>query len=274
MNRILLLLAAAGAALALVLLTSPRSSDAPHAVPERAASASAERAELVTSSAARTVADGEIRRDLELRLTSGDVVEGRAVWPDGAPALAWIAWHTAGSAGGVATGPDGTFRITGLGPEPITLLGESSATAETTVDFDVRHDAFDAPSEREGPSAALRTSRRSGSATVEHVMPGTHGVLLVLQPRTRLEARLLDELGKPVRSARVRSRRVFRVGGELARADHAIRFVESPDGRFVLEELIAGEWELDVLSDGFAPLKDVRVRLPASEPIDLVLHSR
>jgi hypothetical protein len=215
------------------------------------------------------LADGEERRDLELRLALGNVIAGRVEWTDGTPAAAEITWLVAGVAPDISryrperrTAPDGTFRIAGLGSEPVTVLAEGSRAFDATVETS------------DGPITVSRPRVRRGHASAEDVEPGTVGLVLVLRPHETLRGRVVDESGAPVTAARVRARRVDEVGGELRRSDLTMHFVEDAAGVFALEDLAPGTWELEVLADGFLPSEGRRVVLPSTEAVEIALQRR
>jgi hypothetical protein len=215
------------------------------------------------------LADGEERRDLELRLALGNVIAGRVVWTDGTPAAAEITWLVAGVAPDISrfrperrTAPDGTFHIAGLGAEPVTVLAEGSRAVEATVETS------------DGPITVSQPQLRRGHASAANVEPGTHGLILVLRPHETLRGRVVDESGAPVTAARVRARRIDEVGDELRRSDLTVHFLQDVEGAFALEDLAPGRWELEVRADGFHPSAWRRVVLPATAAGEFALRRR
>jgi protocatechuate 3,4-dioxygenase beta subunit len=128
------------------------------------------------------------------------------------------------------TGPDGTFTLQGLSP----YFGDVWATRNGWL------------------QATFQYSSYLPSQPIE----------LRLRPAGRITGRVIDEQGAPVLGAQVSAEKSGRVTGCVVFDSYGneARVQTDADGRFVLDPLEAGWFEIDVQAPGFQTVQDVRRR--------------
>ena len=204
------------------------------------------------------LADGQVHDGLELVLDAGAAVAGRVLLPDGSPAAeaevelsfdpAALNGLNAASAAEGASGTavcdaEGAFRITGLGGGP----------------FLVRAELF----REEGPWLFDQTTS---------VQPGTTDLELRLREVPALTGSVLDQDGEPVTDYRL-DLRAGNLGGLIA-GERTERRVTDPEGRFSIDRVADGAWNLYVEAEGFGYAGPVSADRPGpgSEPLTITLE--
>jgi protocatechuate 3,4-dioxygenase beta subunit len=225
------------------------------------------------------LADGAVRDGLELRLGRGLSISGRVQWPDGRPAGgcsvdADFDVKYPGRYAGTRTeqrscksGDDGTFTLSGLGSEPVTLGVRVGIPGPPRMG----HSGDEAGDEAK-PSKEPAEPAERGFARLEDVQPGTTGVVLTLQPDKVVRGRALDDAGQPIADLKISAEPVD--GSQpWERSRKAVRgSSSSKDGAFELGGLHDGAWDVTAESEGHAKSSAHRVAIPAdSEAFVLVL---
>ncbi len=225
-----------------------------------------------------TLAAGETRKGIELRMARGGFVSGRVLWPDGTAVEKARVSVTPmdeseedessdlSDSERLVTGADGKFSIAGLGSRTVLV---AAAAAERALD--------PAPAgEREEESVEKPNVRRTKwTAMLEDVSPGSDGLVLTLQPGHSLTGRVVDDLGTAVKRFVV----VATAAEDARHADSVLgddvlgRF-DAADGNFVLEGLPAGDWLVSVRAAGQLPSADLSVRLPGNSSLGTIVLSR
>ena len=201
------------------------------------------------------VADGEIKRNLELKIESGNSITGSVTWADGKPAvdarvrvefdpeamMGMSAMNMArGASGSGRTREDGSFSVHGLGKGPFLVTARK------------RH--------RSAPeNAAEHTAEQSG------VQPGA-SIQLILIPPTTLVGRVLDLDGQPIENFEIHASSqgaAFFVPGQTEK-----RSFSDPDGRFAIEGLGSGTWALEARAAGYGPSQATEREIPGPKVLD------
>jgi len=203
-------------------------------------------------------------------LQRGSTVAGTVTWPDGRPVEdepVVVEFDSANQFGGILrslgagrgargssrTDASGRFEVTGLGTGPFCVC--------VRVD---RKPSGDAEGE-EG-----RGSR--WTARLDDVPPDALDLRLVLARHTPVRGRVLDLDGIPVREFRIDAAQLVQTGiGPLAR-ERMGRDFASEDGRFELEGLEAGAWDLYATAGGFGASAPLRLELPAEPAPEIVFR--
>ncbi len=210
---------------------------------------------------------GAERTGIEVRLGRGGVIAGRVQWPDGSPAeRAQVRARgggptrghvvtVIGGGEGVFTDAEGAFEIRGL--EAGTYTIEASARPSVVDEKGRRR--------RRGPRWHARA---------ENVAAGTSGLLLTLAEGETLAGFVVDDAGAPVTRFRVQA--VRRLSDEPWDVDWSTRLgrsVRDEAGRFELEGLMPGTYDLSVGAKGYSAGSSTGVEVPAAGPVRIVLHS-
>lgn len=192
------------------------------------------------------VAAGEVREGLEVILERGAEVRGRVVDVEGAAVVGAAvelsfdpaamngmnaANASTGATGSATTGADGSFRIRGLGLGPFQL--------EAT---------------RVGESEAWSYGRLAG------VRPGSLELVLTIRELAPFVGRVVDAADEPIPSF-VLELNPGSLGG-LMGGNRMTEAVEDPEGRFQLERVKEGKWNLYVRSDGYGRAGPISVDRP------------
>ncbi|MEM9380097.1 MAG: carboxypeptidase regulatory-like domain-containing protein [Planctomycetota bacterium] len=169
----------------------------------------------------------------EIRLCAGRRVDGQVVWPDGTPAAeADVRVATVGrswtNAEVVRADDEGRFAFTGLGSGPW-RVGAWLDHAET---------------------------RKPWRAVLEPVTDG--GVTLTLQEGARLRGVVVDDRGEPIERVRVTAT----PAGSGSGGDPVKERSRDPEGRFELEGVGEGTWDLTAYAKGHGDGRPVRVEVP------------
>lgn len=201
---------------------------------------------------------GQAREGIALVLSSGNKIAGRVLWPDGSPAEAWISIEAVSEvpspAIAVRAGADGTFHATGLGQGPFHVGARATKTEdEVTVG--------------ELTGRELKKKRRTTwTAERADVMPGGAELVLTLGTGLGLEGRVVDDLGAPVVSFRLRAERQGESESDSDFGDSVASRFRDDEGRFLLQGLTPGDWRLTVDAAGHASPSAVRFRMPDAGP--------
>ena len=227
-----------------------------------------------------TLADGNLRQDLVLRLGEGGVLAGLVQWPDGRPvAGARIEVHQEreqdgfvfrlGATASAKSGEDGGFRITGLEDGPCTVRARARPER--------------GPEDGLEDGQGLLERRRSGfgrrrapywRVTVEDVLPSGPDLVLVLQGGGAVSGRVVDDAGAAVEKFKVHVRTPG-LGRDFGFGDPTSTSVadsfKSEDGSFVLEGVPEGEWVARATARGHGPSGTMPVRVPQAGELVLVV---
>lgn len=205
------------------------------------------------------LADGSERAGLVARLEQGEVVAGFVRWPDGTPAAgATVRLSQTRAVFGdfrapvpipeILTEADGSFAFPGL-------TEGNCDVAATAIHPDDAPDPGSKLSRLQAKKLPRWIARQTG------VEPGTRGVDLVLTAGESLTGEVTDDLGQPIKNFSV----VASPSGEGllfqgARRPIRARFSDE-NGRFALEGLIDGTWDLRVnaMSHAEAPVRTIEV---------------
>lgn len=204
------------------------------------------------------MADGEQRMDLELVLERGNSVSGHVFLPDGEPAVeasVQLIFDPAalnglnamnarvGAEGKAETGAEGEFTIQGLGAGPFLVR------AELTTEGGPWH-----------------------FAQVTGVQPGDDELELRLREVPALTGIVLDIHGEPVTDYRI-DLRAGSLGGLMA-GNATQRTISDPEGRFSIDEIQDGSWNLYVRSEGFGAAGPIAADRPGvgDEPMTITLE--
>ncbi len=155
----------------------------------------------------------------------------------------------------VETGPDGSFRVTGL-TQPL-----ATVTARAWLDPD-------AEAEPAAPAGEPKRVRRRGtpwSVIAEKVPVGAADVVLTLTKGDSIRGRVVDSQGKPVERFKVHAdpdSSSEGCAGEVARLERSFR---AADGRFELDGLKPCTWSVRVESKGLLDSVVKTVRMPGAQ---------
>lgn len=210
-----------------------------------------------------------------LVLSDGTSLAGTLTWADGRPAAgvdvrvrfdqSMMFGMTAFNAQRGATGRDrtddeGLFRVTGLGKGPFTVTAEaaprtSAASAENGDDTTDEDD--------DGPKWKARE---------DGVQPDSHSLALVLQEPALLKGRVVDQDGEPVTTFEIAAEQPGEgLLGNLG-LEKAKDAFDDEDGRFALEGLIPGAWEVYAMAEGYGVPDPITVTLPQAAGDELLLQ--
>jgi protocatechuate 3,4-dioxygenase beta subunit len=212
--------------------------------------------------------EGTARAGLELVLKSGLAIEGLVRWPDGSPAEATIdlephrsmlEWNRDLQSVQGKSSADGRFRISGLAEASYRVKAQATKTEEVTV-----------TSELTGKERKKK-QRSQWKAEIESVAAGTGDLVLTLSTGLAVEGRVVDDLGLALAAFWVRARRVDTAEPWIAWDDPLARSFRDTDGSFRLEGFTPGEWELVASAADHADSAPVRVTVPATAPVQLVV---
>ena len=217
---------------------------------------------------------GERRQEVELLLDEGGFLSGLVQWPDGTPADgAMITVDQERETRGMGFGfgdtrttraaADGSFHITGL---------ESSACVVRASSKSYRPQDLERARERklEGRDPKLKRRGPMFKVKVEEVLPGTSGLLLVLEQGDSVSGRVVDDRGELLTRFLI-SARPERGGPEnLEREDGFNRVVISLDGEFKVDGLRDGTWTISAKATGHARSNEVQVVSPGAQEVELV----
>ena len=220
-----------------------------------------------------TLADGDLRQDLVLRLALGGVLAGQVRWPDGRPVAGALievrqerdlrleGFFLTASA---KSGEDGRFRISGLEGGPCTVRARARPER--------------GPEEGQSPLERRRAGlgRRRAPywrVTVENVLPSGPDLVLVLQGGGTVSGRVVDDAGTAVEKFRVhlRTPESDRDFGRDPTSTSVADSFKSEDGSFVLESVTEGEWVARATARGHGPSGLMPVRVPQAGELILVV---
>ncbi|MEM6671468.1 MAG: carboxypeptidase regulatory-like domain-containing protein [Planctomycetota bacterium] len=170
---------------------------------------------------------------LEIQLDAGRRVDGRVVWPDGRPAAdADVRVATAGrswtNAEETRADAEGRFAVTGLGSGPW----------------------------RVGAWLDHSETREPWRAVLDPVTGG--GITLTLREGARLTGVVVDDRGTPIERASITAT----PAGAESGGDPIKERSRDPEGRFELEGLGEGTWDLTAYAIGHGEGRPVRVEVP------------
>jgi len=202
---------------------------------------------------------------LIVELEAGASFTGEVRFPDGTPAanarvVAKVDYS--GQVGGLGTGVDpndgGEERCDEAGRFEIRGVGKGAFHIEITLETD------------SGPNAGSWGLRRSG------MHASAEPLVLVLEPLNELVGKVVDEGGHPLANFDVRgvlegSGAMFGIGAE--RKSDEVR--DSQDGRFELDGLREGVWQLRVTAEGYARSDLLEISIPqpeGAEPLVFVMQ--
>lgn len=201
--------------------------------------------------------------DLELVLSRGRSLAGSVRWPDGSPAKATLALIPVGgdpqSPLVGASDDKGAFRISGLAPTAYRV------TARATRTETVRAPSAFTGKERD------KSKRSEWNAALESVEAGRSDLVLTLASALTVSGRVVDDRGLPLERFSLSARP--RPAGSVPSgwSDGRSATFRDGDGRFALDGLAPGEWDLVASSPERADSEPVPVTLPRSEPVVLVV---
>ncbi len=210
------------------------------------------------------LAEGEQRTGIAIAFERGNSLRGRVVWPDGRPVAeaevevrfdaSFLGGMEAmnamnGNRADANTDSDGRFEATGLGAGPFTV----------TVEVEAAH---------QGDPEAEWIGR------LDAVRPGGEDLAIELSPPVGIAGTLVDDLGAPIQEFRVVARMPTKgivpgMGAETAEDDF-----EDDRGRFFLEGLRAGKWELFAMAEGYGRGEALEIQAPLENGanVELVLE--
>ncbi len=233
---------------------------------------------------------------LLVTLTTGGSIAGRVAWPDGRPSASVPVQvrfdYSAGGAmgflnaqrGGQAsakTDEQGAFRVTGLGKGPFLVECSVGSTLELPKGDLAGLPPLTPPME-ESEAAITEAPASSASSSDEPVhraratavAPGTEDLLLVLRPPAGLWGRAIDPSGAPVREFDAQMHEASSgMFAALVGTRHE-RHITHEDGRFFIDDLDPGQWELEIHCSTHATVEPVPVELPSTseaEPLVVML---
>jgi hypothetical protein len=208
---------------------------------------------------------------VELVLRRGGTIAGVLHWPDGEPAVelgVQVVFDAATRFGGLGgtvganrgadgeanTDSSGRFEITGLGTGPFCLTAHARPD-ETSW------------------SGGGESGDRPWSVRVEGIEPSGTPLELTLAPPTILHGRVTDPEGAAVTRFTIHAVLLMQTNlGALAREQRDLDF-DDEEGRFELDDLESGPWDLYAVADGFGVSPPIRLQLPAQAetPIEIGL---
>ena len=203
---------------------------------------------------AEEVVDGQTFEVAQITLSKGGVVTGRVTFPDGEPA------------------PDVFVRasidLVALGG--LAMAGgavDTSHGASGTTDADGRFELSGLKESVFVVRASLSGEDDTWQAKVDGVRPGGDPLRLELERLLTLSGRVEDTEGNPIPAFRITAKQtgsggMFGIGAETSDASF-----EDEEGKFELERLSAGDWEVLALADGLARSETKVVTLPTVDEL-------
>jgi hypothetical protein len=190
--------------------------------------------------------EGEARDGVSLKLRAGNVLQGRVLDPEGKPAEGARVRVTQSSVGQadlvreVVTGVDGSFSAAGLGDEPVDVF--------VTRDW----------------TGASMGKQRAQRATAKGVNPATKDLVITLVAGMVIEGRVQDDLGRLVQSFSVVAR--AETGKDPQKFEDettfSVRDVRDRDGKFLIDYLAPGTWNVWISGTGLVSDAVQRVKVP------------
>lgn len=218
---------------------------------------------------------GTRRDDVVLRISVGNSIRGVVRWPDGSPVSgASVNVTQDREQDGLAfdffdgtsekTKPDGSFEISGLEP--------SVCVVRATAKSFRKEDIAKAEARAAAGKKARKLRARGPTYTVrkEKVAPGTTGLVLVLDPGDTLSGRVVDDAGEGLKKFMLTASPVASKG--FMDADAVNRLVLSTDGRFTVDGLSEGTWEVRVAADDHEVTQKVTVKIPGAAELEFVVN--
>jgi 5-hydroxyisourate hydrolase-like protein (transthyretin family) len=216
-------------------------------------------------------ADGVVADNLVLVLSRGETIAGSVTRPDGKPvAGALVSWKSmtgdhlltldllGEDRDAVSSAADGTFAITGLEKGSLRVLVDAYPP---------------------GPQPKWRLtdpkSRREHRDNLWHSAPvilesGRSDVVLVVQAPLSITGIVVNAAGVPVRDFKVNAQQGF--GGKGWSSADEVKGHMLDDGKFRVDGLYGGSWDVTVTADGFDPSMPMHCTLPAeSNPLTIQL---
>jgi len=202
-----------------------------------------------------TVLNREELEGVVLVLPSGNRLSGYARFEDGSAAAGveiQVGFDQAfqvgisafnalrGARGSALTSSDGSFKIRGLGAGPFVV------------------------------NASFEQGEVSYSARADAVQPNTEVELLLLEP-LELRGVVATEAGSSVSDFDVRAVRIVEGAIGSTATNRSSESFKSAEGSFVLDDLIAGRWRVDVVADGYARSESQTIELPSNESLRFVI---
>lgn len=191
-------------------------------------------------------------------------IEGVVYWSNGLPAASARVHVAQRGATGERQIYGGTTETDAEGRFHLPVLREGICTVSA---------AANAPKGESGAARPVRTGGPRCTAVAEYVAPGARALRLVLQPGELLSGRVVDDAGEPVAAFTLRARPR---DGALPHPldDQLLRRFRNEEGRFELDDLLAGEWEIEAHSFHHANSNLRRVRVPSGGELVLRMERR
>ncbi|HEV8113770.1 MAG TPA: carboxypeptidase-like regulatory domain-containing protein [Planctomycetota bacterium] len=220
--------------------------------------------------------DGTVKEGLSLVLRRGLSISGRVQSSDGRPANRCridVFQHGEQSRQMrdeqrvFSTKADGTFEISGLGSEPLSLTATVGGLEQDAFEADA-----DAATDAGAKIVPSKTPALRLMAHIEGVKPGSSGLVLTLDAGKSVRGRAVDDMGHPVAHFQIFASPVD--GSQpWERAQRAVRGSgNAADGNFELAGLHDGAWDLRAEAKGHAASAPHRIVIPRdTESFDLVL---
>ena len=145
-----------------------------------------------------------------------------------------------GAKGSALTSADGAFQITGLGAGPFVV------------------------------KASYEQGEASYSGRADAAQPNSEVELLLLEP-LELKGAVATEAGLPVSDFDVRAVRIVEGAIGATATNRSSESFSTAEGSFVLDDLIAGRWRVDVVAEGYARSEPQTIELPSSESLSFVI---
>lgn len=203
-------------------------------------------------------------QELTLVLQRGGSVSGSLLWPDGTPAVGFVSvddGNDFGSFGeGHKTAEDGSFTITGLEAETVTLRARATKTDEVLV-----------KSELTGKERTKK-QKSSWNAEAEGVAVGTTDLVLTLAPSLELVGTVIEEGAGPVETFRLIAFPVDDGPMSFDFTRQVAKAYKDAGGAFTLTGFSPGKWRVTASSKEFVDSDPLEVEIPADAPVTLVLR--
>ncbi|HVS08220.1 MAG TPA: carboxypeptidase-like regulatory domain-containing protein, partial [Planctomycetota bacterium] len=241
---------------------------------------------FLETSRALELTDGRRAGDLVIQLDGGNSISGVVLWEPGRPAagarvkvefdmsqMAGMGAFNAmsGADGKGKSDAEGRFSVTGLGKGPFTV--QASALPEGEPDRDAPDTRDNEMLNNEG--RVTGTYAKFWRTRADGVKPGTSGLELVLEPPLGIDGVVVDDLGAPLAEfevlARMSGQGLFGGLGAETRSEE----FEDEAGRFRLEGLRRGTWELQARAERHALPDPVKLDVPradGAQPVRLVVQ--